>query len=70
MHEEPRTYEGWANLFKDAGLEIKTVYRDQGPSIFAGGLLRGVLRKIILSIFNLLPLKYTYQFVFICIHNR
>jgi hypothetical protein len=47
-------------------LKVERVYRDIGPGVFEGGLLRGVLRKLVLLLFNLLPLHYTYQFVFIC----
>ena len=64
-HEVPRTYEGWRQLFETEGLRIETVYRDTGPGLFEGGVLRGVLRMVVLAFFNLLPIRYTYQFVFI-----
>lgn len=66
LHEAPRTYEGWHRLFEKAGLRVEMVYRDIGPDIFEGGLLRGVLRKLVLFVFNLLPVRCTYQFVFVC----
>jgi SAM-dependent methyltransferase len=66
LHEAPRTYEGWHQLFEKEGLRIEAVYRDIGPSVFEGGIWRGVLRRLVLFAFNLLPIHYTYQFVFIC----
>jgi 2-polyprenyl-3-methyl-5-hydroxy-6-metoxy-1,4-benzoquinol methylase len=66
LHETPRTYEGWCRLFEEAGLRVEVVYRDIGPDIFEGGLLRGILRKLVLFAFNLLPVRYTYQFVSVC----
>jgi SAM-dependent methyltransferase len=65
-HEVPRTCAGWRRLFKKAGLEVELLYRDVGPNFFEGGILRGLVRKFVLSAFNLLPIRYTYQFVFIC----
>jgi SAM-dependent methyltransferase len=66
-HEVPRTCEGWRELFERAGLGIEMVYRDTGPGVFEGRkLLRGLMRRLLLSFSNLMPLRYTYQFVFIC----
>ena len=65
-HEEPRAYAGWCQLFEKEGWRVEMVYRDIGPDIFEGGLLRGILRKLVLVVFNLLPIRHTYQFVFIC----
>lgn len=65
-HEVPRKCGGWRMLFETAGLKIDSIYRDIGPDVFEGGLLKGVLRKLILFAFNLLPICHTYQFVFIC----
>lgn len=66
-YEVPRTYKGWWQLLEEGGLKTEMVYRDIGPSVFDGRLLlRGVLRKLVLFFSNLLPLRYTYQFVFIC----
>lgn len=65
-HEVPRTYEGWGQLLEMEGLKIEEVYRDIGPGVFEGGILRGIPRRLVLLLFNLLPLRYTYQFVFIC----
>jgi SAM-dependent methyltransferase len=65
-HEVPRTYEGWGQLLEMEGLKSEEVYRDIGPGVFEGGILRGVPRKLVLLLSNLLPLRYTYQFVFIC----
>ena len=67
-YEKPRTYEGWQALFEEVELEVDTVYRDIGPDIFKGGLIRGLARKLILIISSFLPIRQTYQFVFIC-HN-
>jgi SAM-dependent methyltransferase len=65
-HESPRTYQEWRRLFEKEGFKIKAVYRDVGPSIFdSGSLVRGILRKFVLISANLLPLRYTYQFVFV-----
>jgi len=66
IHEVPRTLNGWKRLFAQHGFEIGRVYKDIGPNICKGDILWGILRKIIILIFNLLPLRYTYQFVFIC----
>ncbi len=67
-HEVPRTCEDWHELFETAGLRIKMVYRDIGPGVLDGGrLLRGWMRRLVLFFSNLLPLRYTYQFVFICL---
>jgi len=66
-HEIPRTCKGWRQLFEREGLRVETVYRDVGPGVFDGGsLLRGALRRFVLFFSNLLPIHYTYQFVFIC----
>lgn len=68
-HEEARSYEGWYTLFESEGLTIEKVYRDVGPGVFEGGLIRGLPRKLVLLLFNSLPLHWTYQFVFICSKN-
>lgn len=66
-HEMPRTYEGWRQLFEEKGLSIEKVYRDVGPGVFDGrSLWRGLLRRCALSLSSLLPMRHTYQFVFIC----
>jgi ubiquinone/menaquinone biosynthesis C-methylase UbiE len=65
-HEEARSYEEWHQLFETQGLVVQAVYRDIGPGISEGGWLRGIVRKLALSLFNLLPLRQTYQFVFVC----
>lgn len=65
-HEVPRTRAGWQALFETAGLHVGQVCRDVGPGIRQGGIVRGTLRKVVLSLFNALPLDYTYQFVFVC----
>lgn len=65
-YEKPRTYEGWCRLFASEGLVVEAVYRDVGPGIREGGLLRGLVRKSILLLSGLFPLNQTYQFVFIC----
>jgi SAM-dependent methyltransferase len=67
-YEKPRTFQEWQTLFEEVGLSVNTVYRDTGPHIFKGGVIRGLVRKMILMISNILPIQYTYQFVFIC-HN-
>lgn len=53
-------------MFEDEELTVESVYRDIGPGILEGGPLRGLLRKLVLLFFNLLPIRHTYQFVFIC----
>ncbi len=68
-HEVPRTYEGWTALFEASGLRIETVYRDRGPGVFVGGLARGLVRKIVLLLSGLFPIRFTYQFVFVCTTN-
>jgi SAM-dependent methyltransferase len=65
-HEVPRSYEGWHQLFEAEGLTIDTVYRDVGPKVAdVGRLLRSWIRSLVLFFSNLMPLRYTYQFVFI-----
>jgi demethylmenaquinone methyltransferase/2-methoxy-6-polyprenyl-1,4-benzoquinol methylase len=65
-HEDARSYADWCELLEAEGLEIEAVYRDIGPGVFEGGWLRGLARKLILIFANLLPLRQTYQFVFVC----
>lgn len=66
-HEVPRTREGWHELFEGAGLSIEMVYRDIGPGVFEGNRpLRGLMRRLVLSFSNLMPLRCAYQFVFVC----
>jgi ubiquinone/menaquinone biosynthesis C-methylase UbiE len=66
IYEKPCTLEEWGTLLENQGLNIQKIYRDIGPGAFRDNILRGIIRKMILLITNLLPLKYTYQFVFIC----
>ena len=66
IYEKPRTFSGWYQLFNQYNFKVKQVYRDVGPSVFKGNIIYGILRRILLLIFNLLPLNFTYQFVFIC----
>jgi ubiquinone/menaquinone biosynthesis C-methylase UbiE len=64
--EEARTYEGWTEFLEAEGLEIDSVRRDTGPGVLEGGLLRGVVRKLVLLAYSVLPIRHTYQFVFLC----
>jgi SAM-dependent methyltransferase len=64
--EATRTYEGWHKFLEAEGLDIDSVRRDTGPSVLEGGILRGVVRKIVLLLYSVLPIRHTYQFVFLC----
>ena len=65
--EVPRSYGGWSQLFMEQGWRIESVYRDSGPGICDwGNPIRGLVRGLVLLLSSLLPVRYTYQFVFIC----
>jgi ubiquinone/menaquinone biosynthesis C-methylase UbiE len=64
--ETPRTLEEWEDMFREQDLVVERVYRDVGPSITTGKWMRSVPRRLILAGTSLLPLRYAYQFVFIC----
>ena len=64
--EEAFTLQEWSDLFKKTGLSICSITRDTGPGIRTGPFIKGIVRKAVLIISSFLPLRYTYQFVFIC----
>ena len=65
IYEVPHTLQEWSDMFTANGYEVKRIYRDSGPGFFDRGIL-GISKKLILIFFNLLPVQFTYQFVFIC----
>ena len=65
IYEVPRTYTEWGDMFTRQGFVIETTYRDPGPGFFDRGIA-GLPKKLILMLFNLLPVQFTYQFVYVC----
>lgn len=70
IEEHLLTFAEWQELIHAAGLHIVRVEADPGPNIRTDfGLavfIRGVVRRLALTITTLMPLAATYQFVFIC----
>jgi ubiquinone/menaquinone biosynthesis C-methylase UbiE len=70
MEEHLLTLRNWKRLFNSEGINIVSINADRGPKIRKDlGIFvffRGIIRKFILMLICLLPLDYTYQFVFIC----
>lgn len=70
MEEHLLSLEDWERLFHSAGIKVVRIKSDPGPNIRMDlgivAFLRGLIRKFILMFMRLLPLDYTYQFVFIC----
>jgi hypothetical protein len=70
MEEHLLTLAEWQELVHSPGLRIIRVEVDPGPDIRTDfGLkvfMRGVLRRMALTITALMPISLTYQFVFIC----
>lgn len=62
--EVPRTLKEWNRIFKAAGFEIKSIKRDPGPSFLSGNDLIMNLRFLLNKMLNLLPISFTYQFIF------
>lgn len=70
MEEHLLSIDGWKELIHSSGLEIIDIHPDPGPyirtDIGLGALFRGIMRRALLFLINLISVEYTYQFVFIC----
>ncbi|MDA2932727.1 methyltransferase domain-containing protein [Acidobacteria bacterium AH-259-D05] len=54
----------WVSLFRTGGLRVVRVLRDRGPGIVWSPW--GILRHLLVTSTFLMPLRWTYQFVFLC----
>jgi len=65
-----KSLEGWKKFLSDGGLEVERVYQDKYPSsevnVFEYKNIKKIVRRIIYKLIWLfMPMKYTYQFIFI-----
>ncbi len=70
IQEKLASLNEWKIILQKGGLKILSVKRERGPNILTdrsfSGLIWGVIRKLSIISTFLLPLKYTYVFVFLC----
>lgn len=64
--EEAKTLEEWSKIFTRHGLRTGSIYRDIGPSVKTSPFLRSIARSIAIILTNFLPIRFTYQLIFIC----
>ncbi|MDZ7715465.1 MAG: class I SAM-dependent methyltransferase [Balneolaceae bacterium] len=70
INEHLLSLDEWTKIFEDQGFKIQDIYKDQWPLYKAPASssqnslkwLKAILRKIV---WRFLPLRYTYQFIFI-----
>ncbi len=72
--EELKSLEEWKKIFQDQGLRIIKIKSDKWPTkslpwFYSFNPLKIFKRLIFKLIWLILPLKYTYQFIFVCQKN-
>lgn len=70
INENLLSLEGWKNIFIENGLDVLKIYQDKWfmrkTNIFSSANPLGIIKRMIYkAAWIFLPLKYTYQFVFI-----
>jgi ubiquinone/menaquinone biosynthesis C-methylase UbiE len=70
INEHLLSLDEWKKLFDSEGLEISTIYQDSWPAkrtkVFSSANPLGMLKRLVYKLgYNVLPLRYTYQFIFI-----
>lgn len=63
--EVPRKKEGWLKMFTDAGFSLKSITKDPGPTVMPDYSSAKKFKLFLNRILNLLPVDFTYQFVFV-----
>ncbi len=64
IYEKPRTSAEWHALFAASQFEIISTRKDIGPTIHPAMLLKKKIKIFAHKFLNMLPMKYTYQFIF------
>lgn len=65
VYEKPRSMDEWRGVFEYSGFKIISIDRDPGPSFDPSASPWKNLKILVHRLINaVLPLKYTYQFVF------
>ena len=65
IYEKPRTLAEWSHLLRTNGFTIVETRKDPGPTMVKSDPLKRQIKLLTHWFFNLFPLNYTYQFIFV-----
>ncbi|MFH1776629.1 MAG: class I SAM-dependent methyltransferase [Candidatus Omnitrophota bacterium] len=70
IYENVLTLKQWKKIFEQNGLTILKIYKDNHTWIKQHYVFKDVFRVLRRAVRKMLPLKFSYQFVFLCTKNN
>ncbi len=65
IQEKAFSLEEWSSVIRNCGFTIRSVAKDHGPPILKNLSPLGIIRRILLKVACLAPLRYSYQLIFL-----